>query len=143
MTPAASRSSLRSATATTGLVLLAVAAGAVSAFVHRSTVDLAGVSLPIGLVAAMGALAGLVATARLVGGRRSTVLLVGAGFALPVLVLSQFRPEGDLVVAEDVWGLTLLGGAALVITLGVAVPFPAYHEPTAPAPVSPPTSPGP
>ena len=94
-------------------------------------------------VAALGALAGLVATARLVGGRRSTVLLVGAGYGLPLLVLSQFRPEGDLVVAEDVWGLTLLGGAALVVTLGVAVPFPAYDGPTATALVGPTTSPGP
>jgi hypothetical protein len=143
MTPAARRSSPWSTIATAALGLLAVPVGAVSAFVHRSTVDVAGVSVPIGLVAALGALAGLVATARLVGGRRSTVLLVGAGYGLPLLVLSQFRPEGDLVVAEDVWGLTLLGGAALVVTLGVAVPFPAYDGPTATALVGPTTSPGP
>ena len=143
MTRAARRWSLWSAIAAAALVLLAVAAGAVSAFVHRSTVDVVGVSVPIGLVASLGALAGLVATARLVGGRRATVLLVGAGYAVPLLMLSQFRPEGDLVVAEDVWGLTLLGGAALVVTLGVAVPFPAYHEPTATALASPTTSPGP
>ena len=143
MTPAARRSPLWSAIATGMLVLLAVAVGAVSAFVHRSTVDVAGLSVPIGLVAGLGALAGLVATARLVGRRRSAVLLVGAGYALPLLVLSQFRPEGDLVVAEDAWGLTLLGGAALVVTVGVVVPFPAYHESTAPALTSPTTSPGP
>lgn len=143
MTPAVGRSSWWSATATVALVLLAAVAGAVSAFVHRSTVDVLGASLPVGLLAGLGALAGLVATARLVAGRRSTVLLVGAGYALPLLVLSQFRPEGDLVVAEDAWGLTLLAGAALVITLGVAVPFPAYHVATAPAPLSPPTPPGP
>ena len=41
------------------------------------------------------------ATARLVGRRRSAVLLVGAGYALPLLALSQFRPEGDLVVALE------------------------------------------
>lgn len=143
MTPAVTRSPLWSAFATVGLVLLAVAAGAVSAFVHRSTVGVGGVTIPVGLVAGMGALGGLVATARLLGGRRSTVVLVGAGYALPVLVLSQFRPEGDLVVAEDVWGLTLLGGAALVITVGVVVPFPAYHGQPAPALVSPTTTPGP
>jgi len=60
------------------------------------------------------------------GRSRAAVLLVGAGFAIPVLALSQFRPEGDLVVAEDVWGLTLLAGVALVITAGVTVPVRAY-----------------
>jgi hypothetical protein len=142
MTGAVSRSPLWSVIATVVLVLLAVVAGAVSAFVHRSTIDVVGVSIPVGLTAGLGALAGLVATARVVGGRRATVLLVGAGYAVPVLVLSQFRPEGDLVVAEDVWGLTLLGGAALVIAVGVAVPFPAYDGPTTSALVDP-TSPGP
>lgn len=110
------------------LVALGALAGAVSGFVHRTTVGVVGVAVPVGMLAALGALAGLVLLARLVGRSRTAVALVGAAYAVPVLVLSQFRPEGDLVVAEDVWGLSLLGGAALVITVGVVVPFLATAE---------------
>ncbi len=114
------------------LVLLAFAAGAVAAFVHRTTVEVLGIGVPVGLLAGIGALVGLVLLARMVGGSRLAVLLVAAAFAVPVLVLSQFRLEGDLVVAEDAFGLTLLGGTALVITAGLVVPFAAYHDEDAP-----------
>lgn len=110
------------------LLVVAFAAGSVAAFVHRTTVQVLGVDVPLGLLVAGGALVGLVLLARLVGRSRVAVLLVGTAFAVPVLVLSQFRPEGDLVVAEDAFGLTLLGATALVITAGVVVPFPAYHD---------------
>lgn len=105
------------------LVALAAVAGAVAGFVHRTTVDVLGAAVPVGMLSALAALIGLTLLARLVGRSRTAVALVGAAFAVPVLVLSQFRPEGDLVIAEDVWGLTLLGAAALVITVGVVVPF--------------------
>jgi hypothetical protein len=105
------------------LVALAAVAGAVAGFVHRTTVEVVGVTVPVGLVSALAALAGLTLLARLVGGSRTAVLLVGGAWAVPVLMLSQFRGEGDLVIAEDVWGLSLLGGAALVVTVGVVVPF--------------------
>jgi hypothetical protein len=122
------------------LVLVAAAVGAVSGFVHRTTVDVAGAKVPIGLVASLGGLAAVVMLARLFGNGRASVLVVAAAYAIPVLVLSQFRPEGDLVVAEDAWGLSLLGGSALVITLAVAVPFSSYDEAQTAAPgVSAPT----
>lgn len=105
------------------LVALSAVAGAVAGFVHRTTVDILGVAAPVGMVAALGALTGLTLLARLLGRSRTAVALVGAAFAVPVLVLSQFRPEGDLVIAEDVWGLTLIGGTALVVTVGLVVPF--------------------
>lgn len=116
-----------------GLTALSAVAGAVSGFVHRSTLEVLGMQVPVGLLAALAALLGLVLLARLVGQSRPAVLLVSAAFALPVLLLSQFRPEGDLVVNEDIWGLTLLGGAALVVTAGVVVPFSAYHGVDAPS----------
>ena len=117
-----------------GLVLLVAAAavaGAAAGFVHRTTVGVLGVEVPVGMVSALAALAGLTVLARVIGRTRTSVALVGAAFAVPVLVLSQFRPEGDLVVAEDVWGLTLIGGAALVITVGVVVPFLSPSAPSA------------
>lgn len=108
------------------LVAVAAVAGAVSGFVHRTTLEVAGVDLPVGMAAALAAVAGLMLAARVVAGSRAGVLLVGAAYALPVLALSQFRPEGDLVVAENVWGLTLLGGTALVVTVAATVPMRAY-----------------
>lgn len=105
---------------------LAAAAGAVSGFVHRTTIEVVGFDVPVGMVAALLGVAGLVLAARVVAASRAGVLVVGAAYAIPVLLLSQFRPEGDLVVAEDVWGLTLLAGAALVITVGVTIPVRAY-----------------
>jgi N-acetyl-1-D-myo-inositol-2-amino-2-deoxy-alpha-D-glucopyranoside deacetylase len=108
---------------------MASVAGAVSGFVHRTTIELVGVDVPVGLVAALLGVAGLVLAARVVAVSRAGVLVIGAAYAVPVLVLSQFRPEGDLVVAEDVWGLTLLAGAALVITAGVTIPVRAYSGP--------------
>lgn len=109
------------------LTLAAAVAGAVSGFVHRTSVDVLGLEVPVGLLAALGSLLGLVLMARMIGRSRVTVLVVAAAYAVPVLVLSQFRPEGDLVIAEDVWGLSLLGGVALIVTVGVVVPFTAYH----------------
>lgn len=112
------------------LVLLAATAGTVGAFVHRSTVEVAGLSLPVGLAAALAGLVGLMLLARMLAAGRLAVLVVAGAYAVPVLVLSQFRPEGDLVVAEDAWGLALLGGTALAVTVAVAVPIAAYHGPS-------------
>lgn len=112
------------------LTMLAAVAGTVAGFVHRSTVEVVALTVPVGLLAGWAALAGLVLAARVLGGNRAAVLLVGAAYGLPVLLLSQFRPEGDLVIAEDVWGLSLLAGTAVVITAGVTVPFAPYSGTT-------------
>lgn len=142
MTRRAQRSSLWSTAGLAVVTVVAAVVGAVSGFVHRSTVEGAGVSLPVGLVAALGGLSAVVLLARMLGRSRAAVLLVAAAYTIPVLVLSQFRAEGDLVVAEDAWGLTLLGGSALVVTVGVTVPFSSYdgHRPRrlTPLPPSPP-----
>jgi hypothetical protein len=115
------------ALALVALVLLAFACGVAAAWVHRTRLAVADVGVPIGMLAALAALAGLLVAARAVGRSRVAVGAVAAAYALPVLVMSQFRPEGDLVVAQDAWGLTLLGGIALVVTVAMVVPFAAYH----------------
>jgi hypothetical protein len=109
------------------VVLLAALAGTAAAFVHRTRVDVGPLVLPVGMVAALVALVGLVLLARWLGRSRLAVGLVAAAFAVPVLLGSQFRPEGDLVVAQDPWGLTLLGGIALVVTASMMVPVRTYH----------------
>jgi hypothetical protein len=110
------------------LVLLAAAVGTVAGFVHRSAVDVGPVSLPLGMLAVLGSLVALLLLVRRVGRSRLATGLVAAAYALPVLVESQFRPEGDLVVAQDGWGMTLLGASALIITIALVVPPGPYHE---------------
>jgi hypothetical protein len=109
------------------LVVVAVAVGVTAGFVHRTRVELLGLSVPIGMAAALGGVLGVVLLTRRWARSRLAVAVVGAAVAVPVLVLSQFRGEGDLVVVEDGWGLTLLGGTALVLTAGLVVPISAYH----------------
>jgi len=120
------------------LVLTAVAVGGTAGFVHRTRVEVVGVTVPVGMAAALGGVLGLVLLARRWGRSRLAVAVVAGAVAVPVLVLGQLRAEGDLVVAEDVWGLTLLGGMALVLTAGLVVPITAYHgdaPPPRPSPV--------
>jgi hypothetical protein len=125
-----------------GLVLASFAAGTAAAFVHRTRLDV-GVVLPVGMVACLAGLTGLLVLARMVGRSRAAVGVVAAAFALPVLVMSQFRPEGDLVVTQDPWGLTLLGGIALVVTTMLVVPFSPYHGGAAGGEATPQQSPSP
>lgn len=107
--------------------LVALVGGSVAAFVHRVTVEVLGVQVPVGMIAGIGALAGLGLLARLIVRRRAAVLAVTAAYVVPILVLSQSRPEGDLVIAEDAWGVGLLIGLAAVATAAVVVPFTTYH----------------
>ena len=53
---------------------------------------------------------------------RLAVLAPGAGWLVPVLVLSVPRPEGDLVVAANLAGYVFLLGGSVLIGLGVALP---------------------
>ena len=109
------------------LVLVAIVVGGTAGVVHRTRVGMLGLTVPVGMVAALGGVLAVVLLARRWGRSRLAVAVVGAAVAVPVLVLSQFRAEGDLVVVEDVWGLTLLGGTALVLTAGLVVPISVYH----------------
>ena len=96
------------------LVLAAALAGATAGvlgtFVHPLEIGW----VPVGLVVGLALSGSVVVTARLLGGR-SAAAAAALGWLVVVLVLAGQRPEGDLVVANNVAGqVWLFVGAALV-----------------------------
>jgi hypothetical protein len=100
-------------------------AGVLGSFVHPLEVG----RVPVGLVVGLALSGSVVVLARLLAGR-SAALSAAVGWLAAVLVLAGQRPEGDLVVANNVAGQvwlfagTALVGACIVLPVGrvLAVP---------------------
>lgn len=99
-------------TALIGVLSFVVAVA--GAFVHHW-------ARPVGFVLAVGATAGVCAFARYAARTRIGLAVVGLLWVLPVLVLAQPRPEGDVVIANDGPGLMFLFGGvvAAAVTVGM------------------------
>ena len=96
------------------LALAGVWLGAAGAFVQAITFDVAGVALPVGLVATLTVTAAvLLAGARVMRGRAGAAV-PALGWLVAVLVLSSQRPEGDLVLPAN-------GGSYAFLLLGTVV----------------------
>lgn len=77
-----------------------VLVGAAGAFVQAVTVRVGPVSLPVGVVLALTGTTGLFyAGGRLMGGRAGAVVPAVA-WLLTVMLLSNKRPEGDVVLSQ-------------------------------------------
>jgi FtsH-binding integral membrane protein len=107
---------------TTALCVGAFSTAVAGAFVHLATVQVNGFGLPYGLVIALAGLIGLLALAQASAGSRIEKVLVAAAWLVPVFVLSQGRPAGDLVIAADARGLVLLYGGVALIGFAVGLP---------------------
>ncbi|WP_020580264.1 DUF6113 family protein [Actinopolymorpha alba] len=86
------------------LALLGILTGLAGLFVSRMNADVLGAGLPFGLVL------GIAAAGMLLGqGRRLLgvpgVLAASVGWAIPVVAALWPRPEGDIVLAGDWYGL--------------------------------------
>ena len=108
---------------------LGVAVGGLGSFVHAQVV--AGV--PVGLLCAYALTAVTLVMAGLATRARTGPAAVAAGWLVAVLLLSAPRPEGDLVVAADPLGYAWSLGGLVVVTLGVAAPWPLLASGPAPA----------
>ncbi|WP_207782100.1 DUF6113 family protein [Phytoactinopolyspora limicola] len=99
-----------------GLSVVAVAVAVAGAFIHRW----AGI---VGLGLAVGAVLGIMVLARYAARTRVGIMGVGLAWLAPMFMLALPRPAGDIVIAGDAPGLTLLfGGAATVaVALGLGV----------------------
>ena len=117
---------LRWLIAAVALAIFAVAGFAVGlagAFFHDVWPEVAGISLPVGIVVALGAEAVVLLLAGLAFRNRLAVVAPAAGWLLAILTMSAERSEGDLVVGATGTGYVLLLGGALVIGLCLAVPY--------------------
>lgn len=97
--------------------------GILGSFVHDVSYDLLGIGVPVGLLLALALAAVGYALAGWVLQNRLAVLAPGAGWLVPVLVMSVPRPEGDLVVAANPTGYAFLLGGSVLIGLSVAMPY--------------------
>ena len=111
------------------LAAIGAAAGIAGAFVHDLSVDIVGIGLPVGLPLALALAAAAHVLAGWVLRSRLAVLAPGAGWLVPVLVLSVPRSEGDLVVAANPAGYLFLLGGSVLIGLGVALPYGSRQRP--------------
>lgn len=105
-----------------GLAALGFAVGIAAAFAHAKTVE-AGVGLPLGLLVALGALAGVALCAGLLTRSRVGVGVVALGWVVSVVVFTTPRAEGDIIVAATAIGYAYLFGGVLVLSALSVVPY--------------------
>ncbi|WP_129667148.1 DUF6113 family protein [Phytoactinopolyspora endophytica] len=96
------------------LAAVAVVTAVAGAFVHRWAGG-------VGIFLAVGAAVSVCVLARRAARSRLGIAVVGLCWLVPVLVLAQERPAGDVVIAADTTGLVFLFGGAigLAVTLGM------------------------
>jgi hypothetical protein len=102
-----------------GLVLLGLFVGGLDAFAYATRVH----GQPLGVVAALSAEGGVVATAGVWNAARSAALLPAMGWVLSVLVFATERPEGDVVIAPTHVGYAYLLGGLILLSLLCLLPY--------------------
>ena len=105
------------------LALVGGLSGVAAAFVYDLRWYIGGMGLPLGLVLALLSAAGLFVAAGMLVGRRLGSVTAALPWLLVVLLLSQPRAEGDLIVAGDLPGYVLVFGGSLLAAIAVTMPY--------------------
>ena len=100
------------------LVVAGIALGGAGGFLHLMRLDVAGVRLPLALVALLAVLLVLVWAGGLGGGRPAAALVAG-GWLVATVALAFPGPGGDLVVTGTALSLAYLVGGMVVAAVGV------------------------
>ncbi len=103
------------------LLLLGAVLGVIGGFLNRSVAQVAGVGVPVGPVLAV---LGNLAAGGLGGsgtGSRLGAALPGVGWLAVVVLFGTLRPEGDLVVTGDGYGLAFILSGALAAGVAATV----------------------
>lgn len=113
-----------------GLFAAGFGVGGLGAFAHPMRPDI-GVRVPLGLLLALLCIGGIVVSAGVVTRSRIGAGVPALGWAACVLLLTQPRADGDLLIAATGLGYAyLLGG---LVTLGALVCLPYRGRPAPPA----------
>jgi hypothetical protein len=102
-----------------GALVLGVSAGLVGSFGHAVT----AYGVPVGLLAGLGLILAVCATAGLATRSRGAAACAALGWVSIVFLLSTRRPEGDLVVPGTLLGYTWSLGGTLVVGAAVCWPY--------------------
>ncbi|GAA1060916.1 histidinol dehydrogenase [Agromyces bracchium] len=123
MSAAGERGSLGSRIGTLAIAFaVGVVYGTIATIGHRHAFEVAGVSIPWGLVAGLVGVAALLVGIRLVAGGRAAATAAAVGVVGTVAVLSLPGPGGSVLVADGVVGMVWAIGPAIVSVLVVAWP---------------------
>lgn len=109
-----------------GAAVLGVAVGVIFAAMgtvaHQSTVVVAGITIPWGLIVALTGLTALLIGLRLVLHDRLTVLATALGALITIFVLSLRSSGGSVLIPEGTLGLIWTMGPAVIAAIVIAWP---------------------
>ncbi len=105
-----------------GLTALSIVVAVAGTFAHGRMAHIDTVPVPYGLVLALLGLAAVLLLAHETAHSRLGVVPVATAWLLPVWLLAQERPAGDVVIASGWPGLTYLYAGVILIGVGIALP---------------------
>lgn len=105
-----------------GLTVLSVVVAVAGTFVHAGMVYAGTIPIPYGLVLALAGLTAVLLLVHRTARGRLGVVPVATAWLLPVWLLAQERPAGDVVISNGWAGLTYLFTGVVLIGAGVGLP---------------------
>jgi hypothetical protein len=105
------------------LVVLGSAVGVAGAFAHHLRFQLAGITVPYGLVLSLVTGTALAIAAGLLTHSRLGATAVAGPWLLIALPFATQRPEGDLIIPGTATGYAYLIGTALLGAMAVTLPY--------------------
>jgi N-acetyl-1-D-myo-inositol-2-amino-2-deoxy-alpha-D-glucopyranoside deacetylase len=103
-----------------GVFLIGVLTGAIGTFAHQSTWPVLGIRVPVGLIAAILAVAFLLTGLRLILGSRVHAGLAAAGIIVAIGVLALPGPSGSALLPANPAGIawTIVPAVLIAVILG-------------------------
>lgn len=105
-----------------GLTMLSAVVAVAGTFVHAGVVHAGTMPIPYGLFLALAGLASVLLLVHRTARGRLGVVPVATAWLVPVWLLAQERPAGDVVIADGWVGLTYLFAGVVLIGVGVGLP---------------------
>ncbi|MDQ1582663.1 MAG: N-acetyl-D-myo-inositol-2-amino-2-deoxy-alpha-D-glucopyranoside deacetylase [Microbacteriaceae bacterium] len=104
------------------LLLLGAVFGTVGTVLHQSTLTLAGVALPWGIIVALAAVACLLAGLRLVNLGRAHAFAAAFGLVIMIGIFSLRSTGGSVLIPDNLLGKVWVFAPVIVATIVIAWP---------------------